>query len=68
MTTVVCLPHRQPACLICNPEPPKAVAEQRRNAWLRDGHTNVTAAKQHRTDMVAAWQAQSLSSWIAGKR
>lgn len=35
---------------------------------LRSHHANATAAKKHRTDMVAAWQAQTVHQWIAGRR
>lgn len=101
MAAVVCLPHRQPTCLICNPEPVASVAERKPNVWhkdsddwvrhdadgtvwtitrsvaggvdlvmtyrdhrLRSPHPTVAAAKRHRTDMVAAWQAQTLRAWI----
>lgn len=37
LSVVVCIPHRQRGCLICNPEPAARVAERRPNTWHRDG-------------------------------
>lgn len=39
-----------------------------RDHRLRSHHDTVAAAKRHRTDLVAAWQAQTLRAWMSGRR